>query len=163
MNLISSSTDSAKKTLHRTRQIYTKSNKSDTFLVLSLLKTDHATKLISLKLSRDTYTSNQLKVVQEFRTHLAQLYSASDYFDHSQADYLFSRISLLALSTQKHKELDKPITSTEVLAAIKTLKPHKCPGPYGLSATYYNRICRPPISVTGECVQLCLKLPDLEI
>lgn len=115
-----------------------KSNKLDTFLALVLPKVDYTPKPVRLKLSKDTYSSNPLKILKEFHRQLSNLYKNPDTFDQSCMNTLFSTIHLPSLSSSHREALDRPITAEEIKSAIKSLKPCKCPGPDGFSVTYYK-------------------------
>lgn len=93
---------------------------------------------ITLKLSRDAYTSNPVRILEVFRSNLAKLYSPALDFDKMKADTLFTNINLPTLECEQHVLLESPITELEVQNAIKALKPRKRPGPYAFSPSYYK-------------------------
>lgn len=135
-------TDSADKVLRKKYHIqYLKANKPDTLMARILRKIQHTQTSIRLKTSRHAYTSNPVKILEIFRSNLAKLYSSNiDFdFDKTKADDLFSGINLPTLERTQYDLLEKPITTLEVQNAIKSLKPHKRPGPDGFSATYFKQ------------------------
>lgn len=68
-------TDSADKTLHRSRHVfYIESNKPGNYLARALNSINKSFKPIKLKLAKNIYTSNPLKIVQKFGSHLTNLY-----------------------------------------------------------------------------------------
>lgn len=60
---------------HSRRNYFMKSNKSGTNLAYTLNSLNKSFKPIRLKLSKDVYMSNPVKIVQKFHSHLASLYS----------------------------------------------------------------------------------------
>lgn len=56
-----------------------------------------------------------------------------------QAEVLFQNVTIPKLSETNRESMECPVTSEEVLLAIKTFKPHKCPGPDGLSSSYFKK------------------------
>lgn len=94
---------------------------------------------ILLKTTRDTYTSNPIKLLKVFRSNLAKLFSPTQDFDAAKADILFSNITLQTLAQKQRDLLECPIADLEVKEAINALKPHKRLVPDGFSATYYKQ------------------------
>lgn len=108
-------TESADKSLHRSKHaFYIKSNKPNTFLAHALKSIDKQSRPIRLKLSNNTYTSNPLKIVQKFHTHLASLYSTSKEFNHTEADIFFSKLNLPVLTHTQRSLLEEHITIEDV-------------------------------------------------
>lgn len=133
-------TESVEKILRKTKHtLYMKANKPTTFLALTLRRTDHLRKPIQLQITKNTYSSNPLKIVNEFRRKLYNIYRDTYKFDQTHLTFLLSNIQLPSLSIEQHETLEKSITNFEAQSAIKTLKLHKRPGPDGFSATYYKR------------------------
>lgn len=67
--------ESVEKMLCKSKHIfYLKANKPDTLLARALKKRNRSFKLIRLKLSHDTFTSNPVKILHTFQKHLASLY-----------------------------------------------------------------------------------------
>lgn len=118
--------NSLRKSRHK---FYTKANKPDTIFALVLRKVDQTLKPVRLKLSRDTYSSNPLKMLHKFSHRLTNLYTILGTFNQTNAENLFSRIKLPTISAPKNENLNKPITTSEVITAIKILKTNKRPGP----------------------------------
>lgn len=116
-----------------------KANKPDAFLALELCKTAYNQKSIRLKLTKDIYTSSPLEILHEFRRKLSEIYRDSNKFDQSCLNTLLSSIHLPSLFLSHQESLDRPITDIEIQTAIKSLKPRKCPGIDGFSATCYKR------------------------
>lgn len=132
--------ETADKSIRRSNHtIYTKANKPDTFLALRLRRPDRVRAPIRLRLSKDNVTSNPIKVLSEFRRRLSKLYEAGTAFPTRQAEKLFHNLPIPTLSTDSRESMESAITVEEVLAAIKTLKPHKRPGPDGLPSLYYKK------------------------
>lgn len=133
-------TDLANKLIRKRQHIqYLKANKPDTLMARILKNSQHNQTPIKLKISREAYTSNPVKILEIFRSNLAKLYSSSPNFDKSKADVLFSNITLPNLDQLQRDQLENTITDNEVLNAIKSLKLRKRPGPDGFSAAYYRQ------------------------
>lgn len=80
-------TESAEKSLNRSRHaFYTKSNKAGTYLARALKSINKTSKPIRPKLSRDIYTSNHIKIVHTFHSHLASLYTETNTCNPVEAD-----------------------------------------------------------------------------
>lgn len=132
-------TDSAIQILRKTKHtIYMKANKPTTFLALTLRRADHIPKPIRLQITKNNFSSNPQKIINEFRRKLKDLYQNTQTFDSTKLDALLSSILLPTLSVTQQETLDKQITNMEVISAIKSLKLHKRPGPDGYSATFYK-------------------------
>lgn len=69
---------------------------------------------IRLKTTRDTYTSNTIKILKVFRSNLAKLYSPTQEFDAAKADTLFSSIAFPTLEQEQRNLLERRITDREV-------------------------------------------------
>lgn len=110
-----------------------KANKPDTFLALQLCKADYTPKPFHLKPAKDSYTSNALKVLQEFHKKLTALYKKTSQFDQTKLDDLLFSVHLPSLTSAQCEALEQPITTEEILLTIKTLKLCKRPGPDGFS------------------------------
>lgn len=73
--------ETADKTYKCTRHnFYTKTNKPGTYLARALNSINKSFKPIRLKVSKDNYTSNPIKTVHKFKTHLASLYKINPKF-----------------------------------------------------------------------------------
>ncbi|XP_077341251.1 IgGFc-binding protein-like [Lithobates pipiens] len=132
--------ESADKAIRRSNHtFYTKANKPDTLLAMRLRRPDKNQIPIRLKIDKHTLTSNPVKILCEFRNRLEGLYKAKPSFTQQAADRLFRDLSLPTMTDSDRESLETPIRPEEILAAIQTLKPHKRPGPDGLSATYYKK------------------------
>lgn len=132
-------TESTDKILRRSRHaFYMKSNKPGTYLAGALKTTNKSFKPIKLKISKNIYTSNPLKIVHKFRSHLKTLYTESNSFNLNEADSFFSKINLPELSDSQKAQLEEPIKVEDVAKIIKELKINKRPGPDGYSALYYR-------------------------
>ena len=94
-------------------------------------------KPIKLKIANNIITSNPLKIVQKFSSHLKTLYSEANTCNDTEADS-FSQIQLPQMKETQKTQLEKPITQDDVAAAIKELKLNKRPGPDGFSTRYYK-------------------------
>lgn len=75
----------------------------------------------------------------EFCKRLAKLYEAKASFPLNQVETLFQNLAIPELSDASRESMESPVTVEEVLIAIKTLKPHKRPGPDGLPSRYYRK------------------------
>lgn len=91
-------------------------------LTLSLHNVDHTPKPIRLELTKDSYSSNPLKLLYEFHKLLAALYTEIRMFKNSRANSLFLHIALPTLTASQRECIEKPILFTEVLNAIKSFK-----------------------------------------
>lgn len=58
-------------------------NKPTTFLALALRKMNYTPKPIRLKFAKDNYTSNPLKILNEFKKKLTELYKETKMFNHT--------------------------------------------------------------------------------
>lgn len=112
-----------------------KANKPDTFLALSLHRLDQAHKPIHLKVTKDSYSSNPVKVLVVFWQYISDLYSAKTGFDETRASTLFSNLNLLSFSASQCTDLNLPISELEVRSAIKALNTNKHLGPDSFMAT----------------------------
>lgn len=99
--------------------IYTKANKLDTFLAMHLRQPDRTHNPIRLKLTKDSHTSNPIRVLSEFRKQLAKLYETKASFSLNQAEVLFHNLSIPKLSDASRESMEGPNTVKEVLNAIK--------------------------------------------
>lgn len=80
-------TESADKTLRRSRHnFYIKANKPDSPMARMLASLHKPFKPIRLKISRDTFSSNPIKILKKFKTHLATLYSSENNLNFSAAN-----------------------------------------------------------------------------
>ena len=130
-------TDSANRTLNRSRHaFYKQANKPGTYLARALNTLNKTFKPIKLKIANRVLSSNPLKIVQKFSSHLKQLYSETTVFDESKADSFFAQINLPQISQSQKEQLEEPITQEDVALAIRELKINKRPGPDGFSANY---------------------------
>lgn len=68
-----------------------------------------------------------------------QIFEAKAAFPLRQAEKLFYNLPISTLSDANRELIESTITTEEVLAVIKTLKPHKRPGPDGLPSPYYKK------------------------
>ncbi|KAM9296797.1 TBC1 domain family member 24-like [Gastrophryne carolinensis] len=93
---------------------------------------------IQLKLQGLT-TANPLKIVEAFKTFLADLYSNPGGNNPQKLEEFFSGIELPVAPRDCLDSMEEPITLQELLAAIKTIKPKKTPGPDGFSGLYYKK------------------------
>lgn len=90
-------TESIDKSFNRSKHnFYTKYNKPGTYLARALKSVNKSFKPICLKLSKNNYTSNPVKIVHKFHSHLAFLYEATNDFNPTEA--FFSHITLPELS-----------------------------------------------------------------
>lgn len=132
-------TENADKSLRRSRHaFYMKSNKPNAFLARALNSQFKQTKPIRLKITKDNYTCNPVKIVNKFRSHLSSLYSATNDYNPVEAEAFFSQIKLPELTHAQQALLEEPISSEEVSFTIKELKLNKRPGPDGFSSLYYR-------------------------
>lgn len=132
-------TESADKSLRKTKHMFYKnSNKPSTLMARALKSINKSYKPIRLKIADNVYTSNPLKIVQKFSSHLKTLYTETNKTNIEEADAFFSRINLPKMTESQKLSIEKPITSDEVAEAIKTLKINKRPGPDGFTALYYR-------------------------
>lgn len=108
-------TESAEKILHKTKHtFYMQANKPNTFLALALQKTNYILKPIRLKLVKDIYTSNPLKILNEFKKNLTELYKEPKIFNQLHLTNLLSTVHLPSLSQTQQESLEKPITKIEI-------------------------------------------------
>lgn len=132
--------DSVNKTIRKSRHLfYFKANKPSKLLARALKKINRPSKPIQLKLSQGTYTSNPMKNLNAFQKHLASLYNREDPLDQTSADSSFLQFTLPTIPPVHCECLENPISTSELLMAIKSLKLNKHPGPDGLSALYYKK------------------------
>ena len=132
-------TDTADKMiLRRKHSFYNKANKSGTLLARSLNSINKNYKPIHLKTTNGNFSSNPVKIVQKFSTHLKKLYTESNSFSEREADAFFTNLQLPRLNESHKNLLDAPITQEDVMCAIKELKLNKRPGPDGFTARYYR-------------------------
>lgn len=122
---------------------YVKANKPDTLFALRLPTLDQTHRPICLKTSAMAYTSNPIKIVHKFHTPISTLYSPSDTFS-KQADDLLTHVHLPTVILLQRACLNLPISTSEVMHAIKSINSNKHPGPERLQASYYKRLPGPP-------------------
>ena len=132
-------TDSANRTHNRIRhKFYKHANKPGAYLARALNSLNKTFKPIHLKIANNVVSSNPLKIVQKFSSHLKTLYAETNTFNENEADSFFSQINLPHLSQSQQLQLEEPITQEEVSSAIRELKVNKRPGPDGFSAQYFK-------------------------
>ena len=90
-----------------------------------------------LKNSNDQIITGQHNIKKLAFQHFNQLYSDIGEVDPlSQAD-LLSKIQS-SITEDENKEMEKPISENEIIEAIWSLHPDKCPGPDGFTINFYQ-------------------------
>ncbi|PIO27147.1 hypothetical protein AB205_0027470, partial [Aquarana catesbeiana] len=84
-------------------------------------------------------TSHPKEVLQIFEQFYSSLLSPNLNSPTSADDSWFQDINIPTLSTTQVEKLNAPITTSEVLKVIKSLKTGSAPGPDGFSAIYYKK------------------------
>lgn len=95
--------------------------------------------ITSLRKTDGSTVSQSQHILEEFTDFYRNLYSSSNPSSQAISSYLNSTNFSVQLSSAHKDFLDSPITSTEVLGAIRSLKPGKAPGRDGLPAEFYKR------------------------
>ena len=131
--------DSADRAILRTKHFFYKNaNKSGTLLAKSLNSINKAYKPIQLKTANGIISSNPVKIVQKFSSHLKKLYAETNTFSKQDTEDFFSDLHLPQLNMSQSALMDEPITQEDVLQAVAELKLNKRPGPDGFTARYYR-------------------------
>lgn len=82
--------DSADKIIRKSKHnFYMNANKPNMLLAQTLKSCHISSKPIRLRLSRDVYTINLMKILQKFKTQLKSLYSSDKELDQSKANDFF--------------------------------------------------------------------------
>ena len=116
-------TDSADKTLLMSKHaFYKNANKPGTNLARALNSINKTYNPIRLKIANKNISSNPIKIVQKFSSHLKKLYSETNSFNETEANSFYSQIKLPQLNEAQKSQLDETITQEDVATAIKDLK-----------------------------------------
>lgn len=120
----------AKKIIQRSwNTFYIKANKPDTLLALSLWRLDLEWKLVRLKLVKDVYSINPLKVLHKFKQYLSTFYATEGVFFLAQAKKVLVEVPLPSITNAQKARLDCPITVYKVLQVIKAVSSNQLHSP----------------------------------
>lgn len=128
------------------KKIYYESGDKSGIYLARALKDPKLTQNISSIRNREGKLSTTEKIAQRFNNFYTKLYNYPPQHKPSGThgrrmqiinDYL-TQSALPTLSKTSIDNLERPIDVTELLCAIKDLKPGKSPGPDGFSSIYYK-------------------------
>ncbi|XP_078521667.1 uncharacterized protein LOC144790897 [Lissotriton helveticus] len=116
--------------------------------------------ITSLLDGNGTPNSDPTKIVNIFKDFYEKLYARNVHVDSEKMKKYLSNCTLPTPTTAERESLNEPISESEVVSAIKSLKKGKAPGPDGYTAPFYKtfaHILATPllevfheISTTGE-------------
>ena len=128
---------------------FEKINKIDKPLASLIKKKTEKPKLQNLKWKRRGY-NRQCKNTKIIRDYYEQLYG-NEMDNLEEMDRFLEKFCLPRLNWEEIEIMNKPITSTEVEAVIKSLAKDKSPGPDGFTGEFYQ-------TLREELIPILLKL-----
>ena len=102
---------------------------------LNLEKSNYKKKTITrLKMESGTEITSQKEILHELKDYYEKLYTAPEY---EQSDFVVN-LQIPTIDEALSKEMEEPISPTEIYNAIKQLPNSKCPGTDGLPIDWYK-------------------------
>lgn len=144
--------------LHLLKQrTWTKSPQSLRYLAWKLKKQTRDRAVLALASSKGQLTSDPITISNLFADFYRKLYTTESP-QHASISAYFKRPGLGQRLASIHREaLDQPITTTDVLSAIKRLKIGKSPGRDGFPSEFYKAFSA---SLTQPLVELYNSIQD---
>ncbi|CAH2250623.1 endonuclease, partial, partial [Pelobates cultripes] len=138
--------DSQRALLWTKQLFYNKSNKADSLLAHKLCQKTQAKNIDKIKSPRGTTYTTPDRIASVFAAYFTELYNhrsetrqnPNHPIDPQAIESYLGDIPLPALSEEMRAQLTTPITTDEIALTIKSIKPHKCPGPDGFTDQYYK-------------------------
>lgn len=113
-------------------------NRSGKLLANYLRIKKDKTQITSIHSSHGKIALSHIEIVSEFLKFYSTLYSKPDCQDVSLIDSFLDSCDLPKISPIDKIGLEAPITTDEILSAIKALQKNKSPGPDGIPAEFYR-------------------------
>uniref|UniRef100_H2ZVA7 Endonuclease/exonuclease/phosphatase domain-containing protein n=1 Tax=Latimeria chalumnae TaxID=7897 RepID=H2ZVA7_LATCH len=114
--------------LFRMRKKYFESgDKAGTLLARSLKKRDSLYVIPRIRTQAGGYTSNTQLINREFEEFYRKLYNSQSKLDQAKVKELLKKANLPKISEEDQARLEEPITTEEVVEAIKRLSSGKAP------------------------------------
>ncbi|KAL0612233.1 retrotransposable element ORF2 protein [Plecturocebus cupreus] len=116
---------------------FEKINKIDRPLARLIKKKRENNQIDAIKNDKGDITTDSTEIQTIIRDYYKQLY-AHKLVNLEEMDKLLDTCLLPSLNQEEVETLNRPITRSEVEAAIKSLPPKKSPGPDGFTAEFYQ-------------------------
>lgn len=135
-------TTRAEKHLRWTKaKFYHQADRPGKLLARKLTPSNLVTSVPKIRRPDGILTQNPVAVLGEFQKLNQKLYQGPSPSGPQDFDSFVSNLPIPSLSEAHRELLDSEVTLSEVLQAIKQIKPAKAPGPGGFSALYFKKTC----------------------
>ena len=129
---------------------FEKINKIDTPLARLIKKKIEKHQIERIRTEKGEVTTDTAEIQSIMRDYYRQLY-ANKMDNLEETDKLLEKHNLLRLNQEEIKNINRPVTSTEIETVVKNLPTNKSPGPDGFTGEFYQ-------TITEELTPILLKV-----
>lgn len=127
------------KLLLRSRhQIYEHGEKAGRLLSHQLRQSISNQLISEIRLESDQVTTDPKEINSAFKQFYQDLYSSQANYSQAEIDLFLDKIQFPNITQDQQELLEGPLTTAEILQAIKSLQNGKAPGPDGFSCDFYK-------------------------
>lgn len=130
--------DQAIKLLQKSGSVFFKQGDKAGRLLAHRLRQNISSQQIPILRTSVGVTIDPAKINEEFKNYYESLYSSETNADRLEYDNFFSTLLVPQVGSDNLEDLEKPITTTKLVRAVKLMPTGKCPGPDRFTVEFYK-------------------------